>query len=79
MLSVQSNNAPQWEERNKTAFWRGRDSRRERLDLVILSRKKPDLVDAKLTNMFFFKKDPKLYGEIVKSSSFMDFFKVNML
>ena len=45
------------------AFWRGRDSRRERLDLVKMSDKHPDIIDAELTAMFFFKK------EICKSSN----------
>jgi len=35
-------------------FFRGRDSSRERLDLVRLSKKHPDLIDANLTRMFFF-------------------------
>ena len=35
----------------------------------------PDIIDAKLTNMFFFKHQEDL-GEIVKHISFFDFFKV---
>lgn len=76
MLSVQANTGPKWENKTAKALFRGRDSRQERLDLVMLSKKHPDLIDAALTNMFFFKKDPEKYGEIVKHISFFDFFKV---
>uniref|UniRef100_A0A5F9D5R0 Protein O-glucosyltransferase 2 n=1 Tax=Oryctolagus cuniculus TaxID=9986 RepID=A0A5F9D5R0_RABIT len=74
MMSVQANTGPPWESKNSTAVWRGRDSRRERLELVKLSRKHPDLIDAAFTN-FFFKHDESLYGPIVKHISFFDFFK----
>jgi hypothetical protein len=58
-------------------FWRGRDSRLERLELVGLSKKHPDLIDAGLTNMFFYREKENLdaYGPIVNRTSFMDFFK----
>lgn len=75
LLSVQANTGPPWRNKSSVAFWRGRDSRQERLDLVRLSRKHPDLIDAKLTNMFFFKHSDDL-GEVVKHVSFFDFFKV---
>nr|XP_023695917.1 KDEL motif-containing protein 1 [Paramormyrops kingsleyae] len=75
MMSVQANTGPPWGEKNTTAFWRGRDSRKERLDLVKLSRAHPDLVDAAFTNFFFFKHDESLYGPLVKHVSFFDFFK----
>lgn len=74
LMSVQANTGPSWSEKNSTAFWRGRDSRRERLDLVKLSQRHPDLIDAKLTNMFFFKHETDL-GEVVKHISFFDFFQ----
>lgn len=76
MLSVQGNTGPKWVNKSDLAFWRGRDSRQERLDLVKLSRKHPDVIDAALTNMFFFKHEPEL-GEIQKHVSFFDFFKVS--
>ncbi|MEE6470747.1 hypothetical protein FKM82_009056 [Ascaphus truei] len=75
MLSVQANTGPTWEEKNTTAFWRGRDSCKERLQLVKLSRKQPDMLDAAFTNFFFFKHEESLYGPIVKPISFFDFFK----
>ncbi len=77
-LSVQGNTGPHWENKSDLAFWRGRDSRQERLDLVKLSRKHPDILDAKLTNMFFFDHSEDL-GELVKHMSFFDFFQVLFL
>lgn len=74
MLAVQANTGPKWSNKSSMAFWRGRDSRQERLDLVKLSRQHPDVIDAKLTNMFFFKHTEDL-GDIVKHISFYDFFK----
>lgn len=67
-----------WENKTEKAFWRGRDSRQERLDLVVMSRKEPELIDAALTHMFFFKKEPEKYGELVKSTPFFDFFNVSL-
>lgn len=78
MMSVQANTGPSWEDKNTTAFWRGRDSRKERLELVKLSRKYPEIIDAAFTNFFFFKHDESLYGPIVKHISFFDFFKVSL-
>ncbi|XP_059154251.1 protein O-glucosyltransferase 2-like [Physella acuta] len=75
MFSTQANTGPKWANKTAVAFWRGRDSRRERLDLVETALKHPDLVDARLTHMFFFPKDPAKYGELVPHISFFDFFK----
>ncbi|XP_069826838.1 protein O-glucosyltransferase 2 isoform X2 [Dendropsophus ebraccatus] len=75
MMSVQANHGPKWEEKNNTAFWRGRDSCKERLELVKLGRKHPDMIDAAFTHFFFFKHDEKLYGPIVQPIPFFDFFK----
>ncbi|XP_061782052.1 protein O-glucosyltransferase 2 [Nerophis lumbriciformis] len=75
MMSVQANTGPPWAEKNATAFWRGRDSRQERLELVKLSRAHPNTIDAAFTNFFFFKHDESLYGPLVKHVSFFDFFK----
>ncbi|KXJ16444.1 KDEL motif-containing protein 1 [Exaiptasia diaphana] len=59
MLSVQANTGPTWKDKIPKAFWRGRDSREERLNLVIMGRKKPELYDVALTNFFFFPYDEK--------------------
>ncbi|KAL8590612.1 hypothetical protein ACOMHN_011048 [Nucella lapillus] len=74
IFSVQANTGPKWAEKSDVAFWRGRDSRKERLALAELSQKHPDMVDAALTFMFFFPKNDK-YGPTVKPVSFFDFFK----
>lgn len=75
MLSVQGNTGPSWNNKSAHGFWRGRDSRQERLDLVQMSRRQPDLIDAALTHMFFFPKDDDKYGSLVKTIPFFDFFK----
>jgi len=74
MLSVQSNPDVLWEDKMSKAFWRGRDSRRERLNLVKLSRDHPDLINASLTNFFFFRNEEKLYGPKAEHVSFFKFF-----
>lgn len=76
MLSVQGNTGPNWDEKIELGFWRGRDSRRERLNLVKLGRQNPDLINASLTNFFFFRDEMEDYGPTVKHISFFDFFKV---
>ena len=42
-------------EKRDAAFFRGRDSRQERLDLAKMSRQNPEMIDAAITNYFFFK------------------------
>lgn len=75
VMSVLGKSDVVWEKKTDMAFWRGRDSRQERLDLVVMSRKYPEIIDAAMTHMFFFPKDVEKYGELVKSISFFDFFK----
>lgn len=77
MLSVQASGSPNWSDKITKAFWRGRDSREERLKLVVMAKKNPDLFDAALTNFFFFKHDASKYGPKAKHVSFFDFFKVS--
>lgn len=79
MLSVQSNSGPKWPDKINKAFWRGRDSREERLRLVVMAKKNPELFDAALTNFFFFQYDEHKYGPKVKHISFFDFFKVSII
>lgn len=76
MLSIQSNNGVPWDMKKPKAFWRGRDSRRERLDLIALARAHPHLINASLTNFFFFKEEEEEYGPKEKHISFFDFFDV---
>ena len=45
-----------WKDKIEKAFFRGRDSRKERLELVRLSKRHPNIIDAGLTNYFFFRK-----------------------
>lgn len=77
MLSVQSSPDVRWEDKQEKAFWRGRDSRRERLNLVSLSRKYPDLINASLTNFFFFRDEEHAYGPKEDHVSFFKFFDVS--
>lgn len=74
MLSVQGNTKSPWAAKIEKAFWRGRDSRRERLDLIDLSRKYPDLLNASITNFFFFKNEMEKYGPRQNHTSFFNFF-----
>lgn len=62
---------------NKTAraFFRGRDSREERLQLVSLSKKNPELLDAGITAWFFFRDQEQRVGK-APLVGFFDFFKV---
>ena len=76
MLSVQSNPDVKWQDKINKAFWRGRDSRRERLNLVELSRKHPDFINASLTNFFFFRNEEHKYGPKEDHISFFKFFDV---
>lgn len=74
MLSVQKEQW-QWEQKIDKAFFRGRDSRRERLDLIDLARKNPELINASITNFFFFTDEMHKYGPKVGHISFLDFFE----
>ncbi|TDG44736.1 hypothetical protein AWZ03_008877 [Drosophila navojoa] len=74
MLSVQKDEYS-WEDKEEKAFFRGRDSRRERLDLIDLARKYPDAINASITNFFFFRNEEHKYGPKVPHISFMEFFR----
>ncbi|XP_012285005.1 KDEL motif-containing protein 1 [Orussus abietinus] len=75
MLSVQSNVKTPWDSKIDKVFWRGRDSRRERLDLIDIARKHPDLINASITNFFFFRDEMDKYGPGEKHISLFEFFK----
>lgn len=76
MLSVQGNTNVEWKNKIEKVFWRGRDSRRERLDLIDIARRHPDLINASITNFFFFRNEIDKYGPPEKHVSFFHFFKV---
>ena len=76
-MSVQGNTGPRWEKKIAKGFFRGRDSNQERLDLVMMGRKKTQLFDVALSNFFFFKYDEEKYGP-KNSTSFFNFFKVSI-
>ncbi|VVC89633.1 unnamed protein product [Leptidea sinapis] len=73
-LSIQGNIERKWKERDARAFWRGRDSRIERLKLIDIARANPDLINASLTNFFFFRDKEKEYGPKIPNISFFKFF-----
>ncbi|XP_076232593.1 protein O-glucosyltransferase 2 isoform X2 [Calliopsis andreniformis] len=75
MLSVQGNTDVPWKEKIEKVFWRGRDSRRERLDLIDISRQYPDLFNVSITNFFFFKDEMDKYGPGQSHVSLFQFFK----
>nr|XP_003703980.2 PREDICTED: KDEL motif-containing protein 1-like isoform X1 [Megachile rotundata] len=75
ILSVQGNTDTPWEKKIDKLFWRGRDSCRERLDLIDISRKYPDLFNVSITNFFFFKGEMDKYGPGQSHVSFFNFFK----
>lgn len=79
MLSVQGNIDLTWQEKIPKAFWRGRDSSRERLKLVDIAREYPDLFNVSLTNFFFFRNEEEKYGPKEKHISFFKFFDVCIL
>lgn len=76
ILSVQ-NVKSTWSEKKSALFWRGRDSRRERLNLIDIARRNPDLFNVSLTNFFFFRNDETKYGPKSPHISFFEFFNVN--
>lgn len=81
VFTVQANSKPAWKDKISKAFWRGRDSRQERLNLVSLSKENPHLIDAALTHMFFYRQPEHLekYGPTVERTPFFDFFRVRIL
>ncbi|KAM9854314.1 protein O-glucosyltransferase 3 [Aulostomus maculatus] len=74
LLSIQGNTGPPWANKTARAFFRGRDSREERLQLVSLSKKNTDLLDAGITGWFFFRDREKHVGK-APLVGFFDFFK----
>ncbi|CAF3762581.1 unnamed protein product [Adineta steineri] len=65
-----------WSKKIPKGFFRGRDSCQERLDLVRLSKKFPDLIDANLTRMFFFRdqmSEFEPFAEYIPMPKFFDY------
>ncbi|KZC09703.1 KDEL motif-containing protein 1 [Dufourea novaeangliae] len=75
LLSVQGNTDTPWKRKVEKVFWRGRDSRLERLHLIDISRKHPELFNVSITNFFFFKDKIDKYGPGQSPVSFFHFFK----
>jgi len=74
-FSVQSSaRQVNWSDKIEKGFFRGRDSRQERLDLAEMSQKNPELVDAAITRYFFFKEDEEKYGKRSEHVPFGDHF-----
>ncbi|KPJ12707.1 KDEL motif-containing protein 1 [Papilio machaon] len=73
-LSVQGNVEKKWEDRKPIVFWRGRDSRAERLKLIDIARANPELFNASLTNFFFYREKEAQYGPKQPHVSFFKFF-----
>lgn len=69
---------PTWSDKMNKAFFRGRDSREERLRLVTMSKENPELLDAGITAYFFFRDREKDLGK-APLVGFFDFFKVNQV
>lgn len=65
----------EWKDRLPKAFFRGRDSSKERLKLVRRAKEYPEMIDAGITRYFFFRDEESRLGT-KESISFFDFFKV---
>lgn len=76
MLSVQGNIEKPWLQKIEKGFWMGRDSSKHRLNLVELSKLNPDILNASITNFFFYKELKEKYGPGKKPISFFKFFDV---
>lgn len=74
ILSVQTEKW-KWNDKVEKAFFRGRDSRRERLDLIDIAKAHPNLFNSSITNFFFFTDEVAKYGPKVPHISFKDFFE----
>ncbi|XP_015270300.1 PREDICTED: KDEL motif-containing protein 2 [Gekko japonicus] len=74
LLSIQGNTGPVWENKTERGFFRGRDSREERLWLAQLSKENPELLDAGITSYFFFREKERELGK-APLMGFFDFFK----
>lgn len=74
--TVQQYDAPRFTERKPRAFFRGRDSQPERMRAAELSVSNPELLDVRLTNLFFFRDrySETRHGRLESPVSFGQFF-----
>jgi hypothetical protein len=75
MLSVFGKQSIKFNDKKDVLFWRGRDSNEVRLKLVKMSKNYTDLINASLTNFFFFRDQMEEYGPQSPYISFFDFFQ----
>ena len=73
VLSSMGKNQVPWDQKIEKLFWRGRDSRRERLKLVEIGKEHPDSMNASITAYFFFREEEAHLGKS-PYISFFDFF-----
>lgn len=64
-----------WNKKIPKGFFKGRDARRERLELVKLAKNHPDLLNCSITNFFFFKDEMSVYGPKTDHIPFTNFFE----
>ena len=75
ILSVLGKQSFKFDDKKGKLFWRGRDSNEHRLKLVRLSKNHSDIIDANLTNFFFFRDQMEELGPKAPYTPFFDFFE----
>ncbi|CAG2166227.1 unnamed protein product, partial [Oppiella nova] len=75
ILSVFGRQSMAFDHKKEMLFWRGRDSNEYRLKLVELSRKHTNLINASLTNFFFFRDQMEALGPKSPYIPFFEFFR----
>ncbi|KAL4220213.1 Protein O-glucosyltransferase 2 [Mactra antiquata] len=75
IFNVVGNSVTPWENKTEVGYFRGQDSSQGRLDLVMLSKKYPEYIDAKFYLLLKVEHDVEKYGEIVEHVQFFNFFK----
>jgi len=73
VLASMGKNEIEWEKKSEKLFWRGRDSRRERLKLVEMGQNFPEMINASITAYFFFREEESRLGKSAHVS-FFNFF-----
>lgn len=75
VLSVLGKQSIKFDDKKDVLFWRGRDSNEHRLKLVRLSKNHSDIINASLTNFFFFRDQIEELGPKSPYIPFFDFFE----